>query len=146
MHMIQTELHLQAKIGVVILSSLFAVRMLHRMLDPVDPVAIRAQALLCKRLRIPVSALSLNQNEVAMAANVVAPDELDVDLCDVAGCDAIIDSMKRDVLFQMQHPALAKIDLMVSATGILLYGPPGTGKTMLAKVSYLFHAPHSASQ
>jgi len=110
------------------------VRLMKTVLNQPNAVDTRAATRLAKRLNLPAKALTLDAHEAAMVANVTLREELDVDLADVAGCDALVDEIKRDVLFQLQHPNFARSALMTSASGVLLFGPPGTGKTMLAKV------------
>lgn len=52
---------------------------------------------------------------------------------DIAGLDALKNTLRRRVLDPLQHPELAARYGIRPGVGLLLHGPPGTGKTMLAQ-------------
>mmetsp|Transcript_2185 Transcript_2185/g.3592 ORF Transcript_2185/g.3592 Transcript_2185/m.3592 type:complete len:435 (-) Transcript_2185:462-1766(-) len=77
--------------------------------------------------------LVLNEFEQLLAANVVNPVSIDVNLSDVSGLDDLIQELELKVIMPMMQPNLYCTTLWKPTRGVLLYGPPGTGKTMLAK-------------
>mmetsp|Transcript_2327 Transcript_2327/g.3517 ORF Transcript_2327/g.3517 Transcript_2327/m.3517 type:complete len:375 (-) Transcript_2327:153-1277(-) len=77
--------------------------------------------------------LELNEYEMILAANVMNPNDIDVEMSDVKGLDHIIDEIELKVLLPLNQPQLYCTTLLRQAKGVLLYGPPGTGKTMAAK-------------
>mmetsp|Transcript_12307 Transcript_12307/g.37027 ORF Transcript_12307/g.37027 Transcript_12307/m.37027 type:complete len:435 (+) Transcript_12307:245-1549(+) len=107
------------------------------MLDRVDPSAqARAAAgaereKLERRLgrRLP----ALEGLEAEVAAEVIDPDDVDVQLSDVGGLDDEQQTLSDSIILPLQHPEHFASGLLHQPNGVLLYGPPGTGKTMLAK-------------
>ncbi|GFR47409.1 hypothetical protein Agub_g9126 [Astrephomene gubernaculifera] len=77
--------------------------------------------------------LDLNEYEQLLAAQVMNPDHIEVEMQDVSGLDSIVSDLETKVLFPLTRPELYRTTLWKQAKGVLLYGPPGTGKTMLAK-------------
>eukprot|EP00201_Polytomella_parva_P023392 CAMPEP_0175049180 /NCGR_PEP_ID=MMETSP0052_2-20121109/6597_1 /TAXON_ID=51329 ORGANISM="Polytomella parva, Strain SAG 63-3" /NCGR_SAMPLE_ID=MMETSP0052_2 /ASSEMBLY_ACC=CAM_ASM_000194 /LENGTH=474 /DNA_ID=CAMNT_0016313317 /DNA_START=91 /DNA_END=1518 /DNA_ORIENTATION=+ len=77
--------------------------------------------------------LELNEYEMILAANVMNPNDIDVEMSDVKGLDHIIDEIELKVLLPLNQPQLYCTTLLRQAKGVLLYGPPGTGKTMIAR-------------
>ncbi|RKP15244.1 P-loop containing nucleoside triphosphate hydrolase protein [Piptocephalis cylindrospora] len=85
--------------------------------------------------RIGVKDLKLDQYEDVIAAEVVHPDEIDVDFNDVGGLDSIIQDLQESIILPLTHPELftSATGLLGTPKGILLYGAPGCGKTMISK-------------
>ncbi|GLC35438.1 hypothetical protein PLESTB_000207100 [Pleodorina starrii] len=78
-------------------------------------------------------ALELNEFEQLLAAQVVNPDHIEVEMQDVSGLESIVADLETKVLYPLMRPELYRTTLWKQTKGVLLYGPPGTGKTMLAK-------------
>ncbi|PNW73971.1 hypothetical protein CHLRE_13g580050v5 [Chlamydomonas reinhardtii] len=77
--------------------------------------------------------LELNEFEQLLAAQVMNPDHIEVEMGDVSGLEDIVADLETKVLYPLLRPELYRTTLWKQAKGVLLYGPPGTGKTMLAK-------------
>ena len=104
--------------------------------------------------------MKLNQYEHAIAAELVAPEDIPVSFegnpttftrrafrpnyfqgladrrpPDIGGLDEIIEELRESVIYPLTHPHLYSHSspLLSAPSGVLLYGPPGCGKTMLAK-------------
>ncbi|GIL64536.1 hypothetical protein Vafri_18427 [Volvox africanus] len=77
--------------------------------------------------------LELNEFEQLLAAQVVNPDHIEVEMQDVSGLESIVSDLETKLLYPLMRPELYRTTLWKQTKGVLLYGPPGTGKTMLAK-------------
>ncbi|GIL75574.1 hypothetical protein Vretimale_15180 [Volvox reticuliferus] len=77
--------------------------------------------------------LELNEFEQLLAAQVVNPDHIEVEMQDVSGLESIVADLETKLLYPLMRPELYRTTLWKQTKGVLLYGPPGTGKTMLAK-------------
>jgi len=77
--------------------------------------------------------LQLDEYEQLLAAQVINPRKIEVELGHVSGLDDLIQELEAKVVVPMLRPELYRTTLWKPARGVLLYGPPGTGKTMLAK-------------
>ncbi|KAG2483064.1 hypothetical protein HYH03_018047 [Edaphochlamys debaryana] len=77
--------------------------------------------------------LELNEFEQLLAAQVMNPAHIEVEMQDVSGLEDIVTDLEKKVLYPLVRPELYRTTLWKQAKGVLLYGPPGTGKTMLAK-------------
>lgn len=64
--------------------------------------------------------------------NFIAPEKIDVNFSDVAGCDEAKEEVRQLVDF-LENPARYEKFGLRPPRGILLIGPPGCGKTMLAR-------------
>ncbi|EFJ50124.1 hypothetical protein VOLCADRAFT_73960 [Volvox carteri f. nagariensis] len=78
-------------------------------------------------------ALELNEFEQLLAAQVINPEHIEVEMQDVSGLESIVADLEMKLLYPLMHPHLYRTTLWKQTKGVLLYGPPGTGKTMLAK-------------
>lgn len=52
---------------------------------------------------------------------------------DIAGMGQLKETLKRQVIFVLQNPDIAKEYRLTTPNGMLLYGPPGCGKTFFAE-------------
>ncbi|GLI61849.1 hypothetical protein VaNZ11_004357 [Volvox africanus] len=77
--------------------------------------------------------LELNEFEQLLAAQVINPDHIEVEMQDVSGLESIVSDLETKLLYPLMRPELYRTTLWKQTKGVLLYGPPGTGKTMLAK-------------
>lgn len=64
-----------------------------------------------------------------------APERPRVTFADVAGMDAVKDSLRLKLLLPTQEPELFAAYGKSAGGGVLLYGPPGAGKTHLARAA-----------
>ncbi|KAL8044242.1 hypothetical protein ABFS82_08G034400 [Erythranthe guttata] len=72
--------------------------------------------------------------EDIVAADIINPDNVDVDFDSIGGLDEFKKELYELVILPLRRPELFSHGKLVTPQrGILLYGPPGTGKTMLAK-------------
>lgn len=76
----------------------------------------------------------LSDYEGMIAADLVAPEDIQVTFEQIGGLDDIKAKLQEALILPLQFPAMFQTCKLLSfPKGILLYGPPGTGKTMLAK-------------
>ncbi|XP_017060715.1 outer mitochondrial transmembrane helix translocase [Drosophila ficusphila] len=75
-----------------------------------------------------------NEHEIVIAANLVAPEDIDVSWADIAGLDGVIQELRETVVLPVRHRDLfRRSQLWRAPKGVLLHGPPGCGKTLIAK-------------
>ena len=77
--------------------------------------------------------LSLREHELEVAADVVAPNDIDVTIADVGGLEKVATQLQMAILSLQRPEIYQQSKLLRAPRGILLHGPPGTGKTMLAR-------------
>ena len=78
----------------------------------------------------------LSKYELAIARQLVNPNDIDVTFDDIAGMDEIVEQIRCIIIFPLLTPSLKeKSPFFVAPKGVLLYGPPGCGKTMIAKAT-----------
>ena len=94
----------------------------------------KAKALASKLKGRPPLKVALREHELEVAADVVAPDEIDVCFEDIGGLGEVGKALQRNIILPFTRPELFKQSKLLSPPkGILLHGPPGTGKTLLAR-------------
>mmetsp|Transcript_4220 Transcript_4220/g.12682 ORF Transcript_4220/g.12682 Transcript_4220/m.12682 type:complete len:413 (-) Transcript_4220:296-1534(-) len=82
----------------------------------------------------PSRLVNLSQWEIAIAQELVFPEDIEGGLDTIGGMDEIKQVLFDDILIPLERPDLFSSNpLLAPPRGILLYGPPGTGKTSLAK-------------
>lgn len=86
--------------------------------------------------KLGIDERSLDEYEVAVAANLVDPASFDVHWNQIGGLEDIKRDLQQTVIFPLKNFALLDSSrLMKPPRGVLLYGPPGCGKTMIAKAT-----------
>ncbi|XP_030377708.1 ATPase family AAA domain-containing protein 1-B [Scaptodrosophila lebanonensis] len=76
----------------------------------------------------------LNEHEMAIAAHLVAPEDINIGWRDIAGLHKIKEEVRDSLILPLMHQELYKQSRLFSTPkGVLLYGPPGCGKTLIAK-------------
>lgn len=86
--------------------------------------------------KLGIDERSLDEYEVAVAANLVDPTSFDVNWEQIGGLEDIKSDLQQTVIFPLKNFALLDNSrLMKPPRGVLLYGPPGCGKTMIAKAT-----------
>ncbi|KAK9466710.1 P-loop containing nucleoside triphosphate hydrolase protein [Lipomyces arxii] len=77
----------------------------------------------------------LNEYEMNIMAEVIAPEDIHLGFEDIGGLEDIIKELRESVLYPLTMPGVFSQNspLLQAPKGVLLYGPPGCGKTMLAK-------------
>ncbi|KAF8334708.1 ATPase [Cantharellus anzutake] len=94
--------------------------------------------------RLGKKGMKLSEHEEIIAAEIVHPDEINVNFSDIGGLDSIISSLRESVIYPLLYPSLftpdaetpgdaTKSSLFIAPKGVLLHGPPGCGKTLLAR-------------
>lgn len=127
-------------LGVKLSLTYYLIRWLRSVLDPTvktfeqNSSALQRLEVLLKK-RDPYAALpKLTEHEMALAQDIIDPDDIEVTFADIGGIDNIKQQIWELAVLPLKEPDLfAASQLTQSPKGILLYGKPGTGKTMLAK-------------
>lgn len=117
--------------GALLLSTYVATRMMKRIMYPDTSGKDAEQKRLARALGINVK---LTVHEAQLAAHITLPQQIDVQVDDVAGLDAMVRDLRSDAQYQSSFAGAGASAMLSGSRGLLLYGPPGTGKTMTAKV------------
>jgi SpoVK/Ycf46/Vps4 family AAA+-type ATPase len=83
---------------------------------------------------IGIADIELNEYELIIASNIIAPHHIDVSWEDIGGLDDVITDLKETVIYPLKATLNQSRSRLIQAPkGVLLFGPPGNAKTMIAK-------------
>ncbi|KAK9247558.1 P-loop containing nucleoside triphosphate hydrolase protein [Lipomyces tetrasporus] len=121
-----------------VISGFFIDRTLRHLLGPTSSTKSPAAQDAVRRFKArnpDVDLDHLNEHELLIMAEVIAPEDINVRFEDIGGLEEIIGDLRESVLYPLTMPSFFTNNspLLQAPTGVLLYGPPGCGKTMLAK-------------
>ncbi|KAK9429225.1 P-loop containing nucleoside triphosphate hydrolase protein [Lipomyces doorenjongii] len=121
-----------------VISGFFIDRTLRHLLGPTSSAKAPAAQDAVRRFKArkpDVDLDHLNEHELLIMAEVIAPEDINVRFEDIGGLEGIISDLRESVLYPLTMPSFftQNSPLLQAPTGVLLYGPPGCGKTMLAK-------------
>ena len=113
-----------------------------RLMDRADKIVLLSQRLVVPKAQTVPPPMPAGRSEKTQNGKTVQEGEgtiwksvgkPDVSFEDIAGLQAVKESIYNNVILPRRNPELRDIFQLEKTGGILLYGPPGTGKTMMAK-------------
>ncbi|KAK9370092.1 P-loop containing nucleoside triphosphate hydrolase protein [Lipomyces kononenkoae] len=132
------RVNLAISVVATVISGFFIDRTLRHLLGPTSSVKASAAQDAVRRFKArkpDVDLDHLNEHELLIMTEVIAPEDINVTFEDIGGLETIISDLRESVLYPLTMPSFfaQNSPLLQAPKGVLLYGPPGCGKTMLAK-------------
>jgi hypothetical protein len=115
--------------------SYYAFKWLINAMDPTNNEKQVAKKKADKLLNeIGISNIELNEYELLIASNIVAPHNIDCTWEDIGGLDNLIEDLRETVIYPLKNNIYKNMrsTLMQPPKGMLLFGPPGNAKTMVS--------------
>ncbi len=119
--------------------SYYAFKWLINTMDPTNKEKQVAKTKADQLLKeIGLSNVELNEYELIIASNIVAPHNIDCTWEDIGGLDDLVDDLRETVIYPLKNNIYKNLrsTLMQAPSGVLLFGPPGNAKTMVRSISH----------